>query len=511
MVGFTCFNINRFFIALFVTCFLTCGMSVKAGIVELYSELNPVKNRNSISVDESISLHQKFVIKSKAEANLSHEIMGNIYLFHDYKSISDLSKAQQALLEAEKLAQLLDDPLWLGWVGHQKGVFYIIQRNYSESLRNFNESISYLKATDDSVLLALTYDQAAASYSNLEKPKEAEQLFNKALHLLSKKKGTDKYKANIHSNFATFYSKNEDYVNAMKYFELAVAYYESNGETERKLMTLNNIGDSYFRLGQYDNAKKLFLECERQNKSNGFSRNLITNYSNLYEVFKVLGDSKQALLYKEKHEMLYDSIMGVDKQLNILRKDYDIKIDKLQSEKVDIISELLKNKKRSLKIGIISICILAFLLFVIYRLTKSFKGTTNDLSIKEQKVQSLLQTLKNLTTDDTLNVQGKRVIDIDPYKLRILTSDDWLNFKSIFESNFPGFINALRNRYPNLSEGEERLFLLIKLNLSNTEIKNILGISEEGVKKAKFRLKKRIELTKGQSLDDFILNFGGEG
>lgn len=71
----------------------------------------------------------------------------------------------------------------------------------------------------------------------------------------------------------------------------------------------------------------------------------------------------------------------------------------------------------------------------------------------------------------------------------------------------PGYIQRLRTVNYELSEAEERLFLLLKLNLKRKEIAGILGISPDSVKKTRTRLRKRLILSANESLEDYIRNF----
>jgi len=50
----------------------------------------------------------------------------------------------------------------------------------------------------------------------------------------------------------------------------------------------------------------------------------------------------------------------------------------------------------------------------------------------------------------------------------------------------------LTNQYPDLADSELRLLALMNLHLSNNELAEKLSVSLEGVKKAKQRLKKKI-------------------
>ena len=47
---------------------------------------------------------------------------------------------------------------------------------------------------------------------------------------------------------------------------------------------------------------------------------------------------------------------------------------------------------------------------------------------------------------------------------------------------------------------------LLKMNLSSKEIANILNISPEGIKKARYRLRKKLDIPTEDSLQDIVLS-----
>ncbi|MDN5217248.1 hypothetical protein QQ020_34565 [Fulvivirgaceae bacterium BMA12] len=84
----------------------------------------------------------------------------------------------------------------------------------------------------------------------------------------------------------------------------------------------------------------------------------------------------------------------------------------------------------------------------------------------------------------------------------ILTDKEWKEFKVLFETVYPGFFCNLRARYADLSTSEIRLAGLIKLNLTSKEISNMLGISHESVNKSRYRLRKKLNLSKEENLKE---------
>lgn len=98
--------------------------------------------------------------------------------------------------------------------------------------------------------------------------------------------------------------------------------------------------------------------------------------------------------------------------------------------------------------------------------------------------------------------------DMNLYDQRILTDADWHEFKVLFEQAYPNYMIKIRRSFPDISETEERMFIFIKLRLSNKESANIIGVQPETIKKTRSRLRKRLGLTPSENLNHFILNFG---
>jgi DNA-binding CsgD family transcriptional regulator len=77
---------------------------------------------------------------------------------------------------------------------------------------------------------------------------------------------------------------------------------------------------------------------------------------------------------------------------------------------------------------------------------------------------------------------------------RILTDEDWHNYKQTFHQVYPTFFETIQQNYTSISKAEIRIATLLKLGLSNYEMATILGISEESARKGKYRLRQRMEV-----------------
>lgn len=84
----------------------------------------------------------------------------------------------------------------------------------------------------------------------------------------------------------------------------------------------------------------------------------------------------------------------------------------------------------------------------------------------------------------------------------ILTEEDWRTFRDLFEKVYPGFFVRLREKMPDLSAADTRLIALTKLQLPPKDMAAMLGVSYDAIKKARQRLRKKINLPEEGSLDE---------
>jgi DNA-binding CsgD family transcriptional regulator len=86
------------------------------------------------------------------------------------------------------------------------------------------------------------------------------------------------------------------------------------------------------------------------------------------------------------------------------------------------------------------------------------------------------------------------------------STDYWEQFLLNFDQVHQDFSQKLRTRHPDLTLNEIRLSCLIRIQLTNREIASIQNISISGVEKAKYRLKRKLNLEPKEDLNLHITN-----
>ncbi len=85
--------------------------------------------------------------------------------------------------------------------------------------------------------------------------------------------------------------------------------------------------------------------------------------------------------------------------------------------------------------------------------------------------------------------------------------DEWELFEYNFNQVHKEFFEMLRSNYPSLTHKDLKICAYIKMSLSTKEIAPLLNISARGVETHRYRLKKKLALSKEESLSSFLQNF----
>jgi DNA-binding CsgD family transcriptional regulator len=110
------------------------------------------------------------------------------------------------------------------------------------------------------------------------------------------------------------------------------------------------------------------------------------------------------------------------------------------------------------------------------------------------------QKLRNSKKGDSAYQELIQAINFDQQDDR-----NWENFTQYFEQVHKDFSANVKARYPEVTKNELRFMALLKMNMSSKEIATILNISADGIKKARQRLRKKLELKPEDSLEATVL------
>ena len=132
--------------------------------------------------------------------------------------------------------------------------------------------------------------------------------------------------------------------------------------------------------------------------------------------------------------------------------------------------------------------------------------TTHALNMlhKNELLQVLdheLTTFEENTDEELIKTLGKIKMQINRNRN---SEKDWDLFKLHFEEVNRDFFSILQTQCNSLTTGDLKLAALIKLNLNIKEAATVLNISPDSLKKARYRLRKKLNLLERENLADHL-------
>ncbi len=121
----------------------------------------------------------------------------------------------------------------------------------------------------------------------------------------------------------------------------------------------------------------------------------------------------------------------------------------------------------------------------------------------------LLDEAKTVLADITgsgLTEEEKRIVKRLIHKIddSVNQEKQWRSFQEHFDFVHNGFFKKLKSIHPKITLPEARLCTLLRMNMTSKEIAVQLNLSVRGVETKRYRLRKKLDLSKGLSLEEFL-------
>lgn len=333
-----------------------------------------------------------------------------------------------------------------------------------------------------------------------------------------------------YNNLASIYMDLKNWKDALTAYEQSKHWVEKSGNRNQTVILELNIAKCLWYLGDDKKAESIVLSVIDSVKVTNQKNILAHSYDMLYKFEKEAGNYQQALDYYELQNGVRDSIFSDEKHKII----QELNVRYASSEKEHKIQQMKAEQQAGYTHKVILVLTLVIIvvlggLVILFLAGKNkrqqlavrnkqleIEGYQKDLAAFAERILHKNRLIEDLQQRNTIVSESGIITANDQeaesinqlYHLKILTDADWLQFKQLFDRAFPGMIAKLRNHWSDITAAEERSFLLIKLNISNKESADMLGISLQSIKKNRYRLKKRFGLSEEQDLDEFVKGFG---
>ncbi|MAX80865.1 MAG: hypothetical protein CL843_11925 [Crocinitomicaceae bacterium] len=365
--------------------------------------------------------------------------------------------------------------------------------------------------------------------------------------------------AHILENLGSIWEDREYYDSAGVYFLGASKLNKRLNNQVELVSNLNNIGDVFRKTKQFDSALVYTLQALHLAQQLDLDYQTSSALRDLGKVYQDMGDYPRAMEYKEKSRELFEEIYSAEssRQLALMQTLYE-----LQRKNAEIAALEAQRENDALKkmaaFGLTAL--LAVLTIVIVSRQRMKMRKNNQINEQQKQLYEsqlenskleeerlkielehkqlqeehfnlefqmqqrslaarMLQLIeKNKLLEEVKNgIQevGKALSDKDQKKLNKLAKridsnfrhdKEWEEFRKSFEQVHKEFFDKLKQINPDLTSNDLRICALIKINLRSKEIAELLGISIDSLRVARYRLRKKLTLDRDQNLRQFILS-----
>ncbi|MEO0896495.1 MAG: tetratricopeptide repeat protein [Bacteroidota bacterium] len=431
----------------------------------------------------------------------------------------------------------------LGMAHNGLGDLYYYTRDEEKALEQHHKALAIAREKNLPSLEAMTLGYLGHFYEKQEEYDKASSYQLLALEKYEQLMDPEGL-STINGYLGSIYEDLEDFEKAYHYFSQALTYNLETNNQEERIIHLNDIGDTFRKRGMYEDA--LLYTSQ--------SLALAEELNNLYQVksgkrdlaktYAEMGDFEKAHDYLVEAYDLHEELFDAEEASQIARLQSLNEINQTQQE-----LELLKRDKQLVQISLIALVAGLSLLLILSWLIVSRQRlkTQKDRELLEAKQALTEQELENsrlkadqlesdleassnqLGTHALTIVQKNKILkDIKTRLTHLKTEEkslqrpismlikkidegfkfdkDWQKFNQIFEQVHPAFYRRLHEKYPDLTASEIRLCALLRLNLDSKDMATILGISQDSLRVARYRLRKKMDVEKGSNLISFVMN-----
>jgi tetratricopeptide (TPR) repeat protein/DNA-binding CsgD family transcriptional regulator len=469
-----------------------------------------------------------------------HHILGQVYYHQGF-----YMEALNNLLDAERIYDKGDYKKENAENLNQLGLVYYNIRQPDLALKKHEQALTLYEQLKNPQGVAYTYGCIGHSYEKKQQYPKALEYQQKALgyyQQVNDLRGT----ATILENIGSIYEDLENYAGARNYFLKALRLNEQTRDSLSMIINLNNLGDSYRKTQQHEQAIRHSGQALDLATRLNDQYQVVSAYKDLSKAYNQAGRYQEAYDNLEKGRNLYEEMYGTEtqRQLALLQTLFELERKNNDIKVLEASEQLSSAIKIALVAGIVLLVLLAFAIISRQRLKISqdrqlidrkesqqqlMQVELENAHLHEKQLQDELENKAKSLTAHTLHVISKNKMledlrdklsevsseDVRDYRKKItglirlidhnfLQDRDWDDFRNIFQQVHQTFFDQLQTVSPELTPADTRLAALIRLNLPSKDIATILGISQDSLRIARYRLRKKLGLTRGDSLSRFV-------
>ncbi len=444
------------------------------------------------------------------------KVMYGFYLYRCLKA----SEALPLLLEGEKSLEDIPRELVLDLTQTYKKLGY-----FFGTLGDYRSGIKYLELGQQQAGIALQLKAEILDNLGLLILKsggdtvQAMKNFDLALHLALSEKDSLRY-AKILGNQARIYEGMKDYQKALSLLDKDLEISRSLGNNKNTIFALMMRIRLRIAMGANQEVRQLINETEHLLEGADDKKTILELEGHKLNLAIQNRDLTQELNVRRRIEQLQDSLRFLDGDPVLSQLKFMADKQKY-ADKLSLAQALIKKKRAETRLWVILSLFLLVLFFFIYNTFRyrsrkrmqayeyqllNLKYTKaeldKELMSSKSQIEEYMLYLKrsneqiNLLSSMLDEMGETSIKDRDELKTllqsHLITDEKWQEFKFLLTKEFPNLLHDIQGKFPDITESNLRVIVLMKMGLNNREAANVLGVTPDAIKKSMQRLKKKL-------------------
>ena len=427
-----------------------------------------------------------------------------------YENEGETELAMTTYRQALDAAQNEGDTTLLGLTQQYMGMLLMEQYSFDEAIEMLNQSAATTK--DDPVMISYSNSGIGRAYFIIDSIDKSLHHFQKAVEYAEQSADSNVMSV-AYQNIGAIYNEIGNYDDALNYIRLSLKYNNEEKEIPRYHLNL-----AYIFLDMNENDSSSYYENILKNELDSIEDKTLKVAINHFLYNKALADNNidSAFHYYMTFAEMDMELLEERLQQNVLeiQKKYDY--EKIEN---DFNLELLK-KQRTLTILLFLLLIAGAILLILAN--RNLRRRKEELRMKDEilKFENEILRLNEIKGDYKRNLEWKYML---VYSMTLMdknkTESHYKMIKGkiydnsetafdavmkIFEEEHPGLAEAIRQKYPVLSDTEYKVGIMALTPFSSQETADILGKSINTVNKARTSIRKKLEIEENESIEEAI-------
>ncbi|MBK7213336.1 MAG: tetratricopeptide repeat protein [Bacteroidales bacterium] len=358
----------------------------------------------------------------------------------------------------------------------------------------------------------------------------------------------------IYYNMAAFRQDEQKNDSARMYLRKAMEIAEVKGDTSLLSTLYGNTGEIFLNEGEIDSARYFLNRCLEYSKVTDDVETQLQSLSFLLKIDTLTGRHKDAFSHFNLSLILQDSISQ-----RKLRNNKEASELQYENEKK---KATIENQQQALHDGsrirnliyillALSIAVLILIAGVFLQQKKNLnrkrdllesqlllnnlqlEKLQNEEDLSRLRLEKMEQELRHRESElvsialgieqknELIELISKRIKEtmksgvesdilteiISSIRMQMTETSDNDLFNQRFSSLHKDFFNNLQNAHPELTKTEVKFCAYLRIQLSGSQIANIMNVTNEAIRKTRYRIRKKMSLPVEASLEAYIMKF----